>query len=246
MDRLKEKVALVTGGAQGIGRAIVERFADEGAAVGVADLNSDGARSVADTIRGEGGRSIGMSVDVSSGDSVREMVAMTRETFSRIDILVNNAGIHSRYATADCPEEEWDRMLAVNIKGVFLCCRAVMDEMIERGSGKIINFSSMAAKTGGVSASPPYAASKAAVSAYTFSLAKELGPHGICVNALSPGIIKTEMTRAHPPSGDASIVLKHRRGEPEEVANAALFLASSESDYITGEVLDVNGGIWMD
>ena len=246
MDRLKDKVALVTGGAQGIGRAISERFASEGAAVSVADVKSDGARSVADAIQIAGGRSIGLSVDVSNGQSVREMVTVTQNAFSRVDILVNNAGIHSRYTTADCPEEEWDRMLAVNIKGVFLCCRAVMDDMIERGSGKIINFSSMAAKTGGISASPPYAASKAAVSAYTFSLAKELGPHGICVNALSPGIIKTEMTREHPASRDASIVLKNRRGEPEEVANAALFLASSESDYITGEVLDVNGGIWMD
>ena len=121
-----------------------------------------------------------------------------------------------------------------------------MDHLIERGSGKVINLSSLAAKCGGLSASPPYAASKAAVSAYTISLARDLGPHGICVNALAPGIIKTDMTRGHPASLNASIVLGGRRGAPEDVARAALFLASSDSDYITGEILDVNGGIWMD
>ncbi len=246
MNRLTEKVALVTGGAQGIGRAIAERFAREGASVAVADIQEGAAGSAADRIRRGGARAVGLKVDVSNGDSVRSMFADTLRAFARVDILVNGAGVFKHYMTANCPEEEWDRVLRINVKGVFLCCRAVMDHMIERRSGKIINFSSLAAKTGGLAASPPYVASKAAVSAYTFSLAKELGPHGICVNALAPGIINTQMTRNHPQWIDESIVLKHRRGEPEEVASAALFLASGESDYITGEVLDVNGGIWMD
>lgn len=246
MDRLEEQVALITGGAQGLGKAISERFAREGAAVAVADINYEGAHTVAKDIQHTGAEALGLGVDVTRGDSVREMVAHTIERFSRIDILVNSAGVFKHYTTANCPEEEWDRVLGINLKGVFLCCRAVMDGMIERRSGKIINFSSLAAKTGGLAASPPYVASKAAVSAYTFSLAKELGSHGICVNALCPGIINTQMTLNHPASVLESIVLNKRKGEPEEVANAALFLASSESDYITGEVLDINGGIWMD
>ncbi len=246
MGRLEGKVAVVTGGGQGIGRAICELFAGEGAAVTPADLNAENAREVAAGIQAAGGRAAGLGVDVSRDESVREMVRATLERFGRIDILVNNAGVYSIYRTADCPEAEWDRIFAVNVKGVFLCCRAVMDHLIERGSGKIINLSSLAAKSGGLSASPPYAASKAAVSTYTISLARELGPHRICVNALAPGIINTDMTRGHPASLNASIALRGQRGDPEDVARAALFLASSDSDYITGEILDVNGGIWMD
>ena len=246
MGRLEGRVAVVTGGGQGIGRAMCETFVREGAGVTVADLNAEKAGAVAEGIRSSGGDALGLGVDVSEGAQVEEMVRAALEHFERIDILVNNAGAFSLYRTADCPEEEWDRIFAVNVKGVFLCCRAVMDHMVARGSGKIINLSSLAAKSGGLNASPPYAASKAAVSVYTISLARELGPHGICVNALAPGIINTDMTRNHPESLNASIALKGLRGEPEDVANAALFLASSESDYITGEILDVNGGIWMD
>ena len=245
MDRLKKKVALVTGAGQGIGRAISELFAQEGAWVFSADLDGVRAEEVAAGIQAAGGRTRGVQLDVSQADSVESVVSDIEKEAGCIDILVNNAGIYSMYRSADCPEAEWDRIFAVNVKGVFLCSRAVMRNMVERRTGKIINLTSLAAKTGGLTASPPYAASKAAVSAYTISLARELGPSGICVNALAPGIINTPMTRDHPASRDGAIVLG-RRGEPMDVARAALFLASGDSDYITGEILDVNGGAWMD
>jgi len=243
MGRLDNRVAIVTGGGQGIGKAMCEVFSREGATIVAADVNESRAKAVA---KSSGNDAMGLSVDVANKDQVQEMADRTLERYGQIDILVNNAGLFSLYRTANCPEDEWDRIFAVNVKGVFLCCRAVMDAMISRNSGKIINLSSLAAKSGGLNASPPYAASKAAVSAYTISLARELGPHGISVNALAPGIINTDMTRGHPESLNDSIALQGRRGEPEDVAYAALYLASSEGDYITGEILDVNGGIWMD
>lgn len=246
MKRLEGKVAIVTGGGQGIGQVMCETFAREGAEITVVDLNAKKAINVAKDICRSGGNAIGLKVDISKSIQVQEMVGTAMEKFGQIDILVNNAGVYSLYNTRNCPEEEWDRIFAVNVKGVFLCCRALMNHMVKRRSGKIINLSSLAAKSGGLNASPPYSASKAAVAVYTISLARELGPFGICVNAIAPGIIKSEMTRNHPKSLDASIALEGRRGNPEDVANAALFLASSESDYITGEILDVNGGIWMD
>lgn len=210
----------------------------------VADTRLETARQTAQEVEGRGGEALALQADVTSGREVRQMVAATLERFGQVDVLVNNAGVFSLYSTETCPEEEWDRIFKVNVKGVFLCSRAVIGPMRERKTGSIVNLSSLAAKTGGLSASPPYSASKAAVACYTWSLAKELAPH-VRVNAVAPGIIDTEMTKLHPAELVARVPLG-RKGRPQEVANAILFLASEESSYITGEVLSVNGGIFMD
>ncbi|MSS73904.1 MAG: SDR family oxidoreductase [Candidatus Latescibacteria bacterium] len=244
MGRLDGKVAVITGGGQGIGRTTAVMFAWEGARVVVADMRLEMARQTAQEVEGRGGEALALQTDVTDGEDVRRMVAATLERFGQVDVLVNNAGVFSVYSTETCPEEEWDRIFRVNVKGVFLCSRAVMGPMRERKTGAIINLSSLAAKTGGLSASPPYSASKAAVACYTWSLAKELAPH-VRVNAVAPGIIDTEMTQNHPAELVARTPLG-RKGRPQEVASAILFLASDESSFITGEIMNINGGLFMD
>ena len=244
MGRLKGRVAIITGGGQGIGRTVATTFAGEGARVVIADLRLEAARQAAEEVERRGGEALAVQTNVTDAGDVERMVVATLERFGQVDILVNNAGIFSFYSTETCPAGEWDRIFGVNVKGVFLCSRAVMGPMRSRKSGVIINISSLAAKTGGLSASPPYSASKAAVACYTWSLAKELAPH-IRVNAVAPGIIDTEMTKNHPAELVARTPLG-RKGSPQEVANAILFLASDESSFITGEILNVNGGIFMD
>jgi 3-oxoacyl-[acyl-carrier protein] reductase len=171
------------------------------------------------------------------------MVNQTLEAFGRIDILVNNAGIFSYTRIEDCSESEWDRMMAVNLKGTFLCSQAVMDEMKKQKFGRIINFGSLAGQVGGLVASAPYSASKAGVMCLTKSFARVLGEYGVTVNSIAPGIVDTEMAKNHPDM-TAQIPLG-RKATPEEVANAVLFLASEEGRYLTGVTLDVNGGIRM-
>ena len=244
MGRLEGRAAIITGGGKGIGRSIALTFAREGANVVVADVREDVCLGTAEEVKRSGGEALAIRADVANGNDVEKMVAETVERFGSVDILVNNAGIFGHYLTENCPEEEWDRVLRVNLKGVFYCCRAVMGHMRRQERGVIINMSSMAAKTGGIAASPPYSTSKAGVACYTWSLAKELAPH-VRVNAISPGIIDTEMTKAHPDELIERTPLK-RKGTPQEVANVALFLASDESSFITGEVIDVNGGLFMD
>jgi NAD(P)-dependent dehydrogenase (short-subunit alcohol dehydrogenase family) len=244
MGRLDGKVAIITGGGQGIGRAITLTFAREGARVVVADVRTETARQTVQDVEGIGGEALMVQTDVTKGEDAWRMVEATLGRFGQVDVLVNNAGIFSIYSTETCPEEEWDRIFRVNVKGVFLCCRAVIGPMRARKTGAIVNLSSLAAKTGGLSASPPYSASKAAVACYTWSLAKELAPH-VRVNAVAPGIIDTEMTRSHPAELVARTPLE-RKGTPQEVAHAVLFLASDESSFITGEVMNVNGGLFMD
>lgn len=244
MGRLEGQVAIITGGGQGIGKTVALTFAREGAKVVIADVRLDAATQAARELEGLGREALAVKTDVSRAEDAEAVVAATLSRFGKVDILVNNAGIFSLYSTETCPESEWDRIFQVNVKGVFLCSRAVMAPMRSRKFGAIVNLSSLAAKTGGLSASPPYSASKAAVACYTWSLAKELAPH-VRVNAVAPGIIDTEMTRNHPPELVARTPLA-RKGTPQEVANAILFLASDESSFITGEVLNVNGGIFMD
>lgn len=244
MGRMDGKVAIITGGGQGIGRTVGLTFAREGARVVVADLRIEPAREVAREIEHLGGQALAVEMDVTSAGDADRTVSASLERFGQVDVLVNNAGVFSIYSTETCPEEEWDRIFRVNVKGVFICSRAVMGPMRKRGTGAIVNLSSLAAKTGGLSASPPYSASKAAVACYTWSLAKELAPH-VRVNAVAPGIIDTEMTRNHPQELVARTPLG-RKGTPEEVAKAILFLASDDASFITGEIMNVNGGIFMD
>lgn len=239
--KLQHKTALITGAGRGIGRAIAECFAREGARVAIADMDPDAARATAAAIG-----ALGLEMDVSSKASVRAGTRRVLDEFGSIDILVNNAGYLVYTTFESCSEADWDRMVDVNMKGPFLCAQAVIPSMKARRQGVIVNMTSLAAKTGGLAAGPPYAAAKAGVLTLTIGLARALAPFGIRVNAIAPGVIDTAMTAA--PEHDqlkASIPLGGA-GQPEDVAHCALFLASDDARHITGETIDVNGGLYMD
>jgi NAD(P)-dependent dehydrogenase (short-subunit alcohol dehydrogenase family) len=241
--KLQHKTALITGAGRGIGRAIAECFAREGARVAVADIDSSTARATATAI---GPEALGLAMDVSSKAAVLAGTAQVFDEFGQLDILVNNAGYLVYTTFESCSEENWDRIVDVNMKGPFLCAQAVIPHMKARRQGVIINMTSLAAKTGGLAAGPPYAAAKAGVHTLTIGLARALAPDQIRVNAIAPGVIDTAMTSA--PEHDqlkASIPLGCP-GQPEDVANCALFLASDDARHITGETIDVNGGLYMD
>lgn len=241
--RLADKVCLVTGGGRGIGRAICELFAREGARVGVADVDMELAQHTAGS-RGSPGLAIQM--DVSSKAAVEKGFARLTAHFGGLDILVNNAGVLLSSTFEDCSEATWDRILAVNLKGTFLCCQAAIPLMKERRQGAIVNMSSVAAKSGGFTGHPPYAASKAGVSALTIGLARYLAPFKVRVNAIAPGVIATDMTQTANHAELASRIPLGEVGDARDVAACALFLASDEARHITGEIIDVNGGLWMD
>ena len=241
--KLQHKTALITGAGRGIGRAIAERFACEGARVAVADIDPNAASATAAAI---GSDALGLAMDVSSKAAVLAGTAQVLDQFGQIDILVNNAGYLVYTTFESCSEENWDRIVDVNMKGPFLCTQAVIPHMKARRQGVIINMTSLAAKTGGLAAGPPYAAAKAGVHTLTIGLARALAPDQIRVNAIAPGVIDTAMTAA--PEHDqlkASIPLGCP-GQPEDVASCALFLASDDARHITGETIDVNGGLYMD
>ena len=241
--KLQHKTALITGAGRGIGRAIAEHFARAGARVAIADIDPAAASATAAEL---GSGALGLAMDVSSKAAVRAATAQVLDQFGQLDILVNNAGYLVYTTFESCSEENWDRIVDVNMKGPFLCAQAVIPHMKARRQGAIINMTSLAAKTGGLAAGPPYAAAKAGVLTLTIGLAHTLAPHQIRVNAIAPGVIDTAMTSA--PEHDqlkASIPLGGP-GQPEDVANCALFLASDDARHITGETIDVNGGLYMD
>ena len=241
--RLEGQVAIVTGGGGGIGKATCLAFAREGADIVIPEVNIANAEAAAAEIQALGRKCKVIETDVSNGDSVRAMVRQTLDAFGRVDILVNNAGIFSYTRIDACTEEEWDRMMAVNLKGPFLCSQAVMETMKSQRSGRIINLGSLAGQVGGIVASAPYSASKAGVMCLTKSLARVLGEYGITVNSIAPGVAATEMAKNHPDMR-AQIPLG-RVADASEIASAILFLASEEGRYLTGATLDVNGGIRM-
>jgi NAD(P)-dependent dehydrogenase (short-subunit alcohol dehydrogenase family) len=247
--RLAGKVALVTGGAHGIGRAIATGLAAEGAAVAVNYSRSgEAAAEAVAEIEDAGGRAIAVKADVSDRAACDRLVAETVDAFGTVDVLVNNAGISVEKPFLEVTEEEWDRLMAVNVKGVFLCTQRVLPIMLERGSGKIINLSSISAEVGDLETSA-YCATKGAVAALTRQLALELGPHGINVNALGPGVIETAMNDdlLRNPASAREVVRSiplGRLGAAADVAPAAVFLASEESDYLTGTTIYVDGG-WL-
>jgi 3-oxoacyl-[acyl-carrier protein] reductase len=246
---LKDHVAIVTGAGGGIGRGIAEAMAAEGAHVCIWDVNEAPAREAAEAIRRGGGAASHAAVDVSAAGPVRAAVERTARTHGRIDILVNNAGICRVAPIAEISESDWDLVLAVNLKGTFLCSQAVMAVMKARRRGKILNMGSVAGKVGGIAVGAHYSASKAAVMCLTKSLARELAPFNINVNAIAPGVIATDMTRTIT-GGDwdrylATIPLG-RVGSVRDVAEAALYLCSERGGYLTGEIIDVNGGQFMD
>lgn len=243
---LKDRTAIVTGGGQGIGRAICGIFAEEGAAVVVVDINESAAGETARQLNREGHAARAVRADISVGTDISALVAGVVEEYGRVDILVNNAGLALFRSVEACTEEEWDRVMAVNLKGPFLLSKALLPTMIARQSGAVINLASVAGKTGGVVSGAPYSVSKAGIECLTKSLARELAPHGVRVNAIAPGIIDTALTAHHDPAFVDAIPLGGSKGEPRDVAEAALFLASDRSRHITGEILDVNGGLLMD
>ena len=247
--RLKDRVSIVTGAARGIGKAIALEFAREGAQVAVFDLIADQATKVTEQIRAMGRKSIAVGMDISKSAEVNGAIQKVLKEFGRIDILVNNAGICQEAPIEAITEEDWDRVFAVNMKGVFLCSKAVMGTMKRQKSGKIINFGSIAGKVGGIIAGAHYSATKAGVMCFTKSLARELAPFGVNVNAIAPGVIETAMTQMLT-KGDweqfQRIIPLGRIGTVEEAAKVALFLACDDSSYITGEIIDLNGGQLMD
>ena len=241
----KDQVAIVTGGGQGIGRALCKAFAREGAAVVVADIDLAQAQNTVQLLKASEATAFAIQTDVSSATAIKALVNTVLDRFSRIDILINNAGLGLFRSVEACSEEEWDRVLNVNLKGPFLLSKAVMPILKAQQSGTIINMVSVAGKTGGVVAGAPYSVSKAGLECLTKALARELAPYRVRVNGIAPGIIDTPMAAHHPPAFIEAIPLGEK-GRPEDIAAAALFLASENARHITGEILDINGGLMMD
>ncbi len=244
--RLKDKVAIVTGGGQGIGQATCEIFAREGAKVVVADINDQAAHATAEKITAAGGQALAVYVNVTEQASVDALVAKTLEWGGgRIDALINNAGITKDAQLVKMTEAQWDAVIAVNLKGVFLCGQAVAKVMREQGSGSIANATSIVGLYGNFGQSN-YAATKGGVIAMTYTWAIELGPKGVRVNAVAPGFTETPMLETVPEKVLDDIRGKtplRRLAKPEDIANAYLFLASDESSFVTGQVIAVNGGL---
>lgn len=243
------RTAIVTGAARGIGKAIAFAFLREGAKVALID-NDKSALDAAMIEAGKGmDEVIALPCDVSLSAEVRDMVNRASGSFGRVDILINNAGIIRRGDIETVTEEEWDAVIAVNLKGAFNCCKAVVDIMKAQSYGKIINVSSVAAKTGDITSAPGYGASKAGMDALTKTLARQLARYGINVNGVAPHAIESEMSAQWSAERRRAIIeaipLK-RLGKPEDVAEAVLFMASDKASFITGEILDVNGGFIMD
>ena len=243
--RLKEKVAIITGAGRGIGEFTAKRFAKEGAAVVVADLNPEDVNNVVESIKAEGGEAMAYIVNVTDRAMVNNMVKETVDKYGKVDILVNNAGITADNTLLKLTEEEWDRVINVNLKGVFNCGQAVATVMAEKGSGVILNASSVVGIYGNFGQTN-YAATKWGVIGMTKSWAKELGKKGIRVNAVAPGFIVTPMTSKMPEK--VLDMMKDKSplktlGYPEDIVNAYLFLASDEARYVTGTVLSVDGGV---
>jgi 3-oxoacyl-[acyl-carrier protein] reductase len=247
--KLKDRVAIVTGGARGIGKAIALALIREGAKLAMVDVD----KAILEAARNEIGKNqqevIAIPCDITKGVEVRAMVDQVRNAFGRIDILVNNAGIIRRGTIETVTEEDWDRVIEVNLKGTFNCCKAVIEIMKSQKYGKIVNVSSIAGKMGDITSAPGYGPSKAGIDALTKTLARQLAQHGINVNAVAPHAIETEMSAQWSEERRKEIIASiplGRLGKPEDVANAVLFLTSDEASFITGEILDVNGGALMD
>lgn len=240
---LRGKVALVTGGNRGIGRAISIALAEKGADVAVNyRRNRESAEEVVDLLIALGVRAMAIQADVSDYGQVEAMVDAVVKSFGRLDILVNNAGITGEHVKLrEIPLEEWDRILDVNLKGVFNCCKAA-EPFLRQAKGKIVNMSSVAGKMGGTIGSH-YAASKAGIIGLTFALASELAPD-VMVNAVAPGPVDTDLISPEVKRRLASIIPLGRIATPKEIAHAVIFLL--ENDYVTGEVVDVNAGRYMD
>jgi 3-oxoacyl-[acyl-carrier protein] reductase len=243
---LDGRVAVVTGGGGGLGEGICPTLARAGAAVAVVDRDGEKAERVASGISSAGGSALAVEVDVSHRSSVAAMAERVAETFGGIDVLVNNAAVYPLRPWTEIEEEEWDRVLAVNLKGYFLCARAVYPHMEGRGSGRIINVASITFSIGWAGFLD-YVSSKGAVVGFTRTLAREVGENGVTVNAISPGAFPTDAERVHPDQEALNRrILEQqclkRRGTPEDVGNLAAFLASDAASFITGQTIQIDGG----
>ncbi|HWI49205.1 MAG TPA: 3-oxoacyl-ACP reductase FabG [Rummeliibacillus sp.] len=245
--RLENRLAIITGGASGIGLAAVKRFAQEGATVIIADFNTEAGKKIEAELLDENYPVAFHPINVAERESVNTVVKKVLDQYGKIDILVNNAGITNDAMLSKMTSEQFDQVIDVNLKGVFNCTQAVIPSMVSQGNGKIINTSSVSGVYGNVGQTN-YAATKAAVVGMTKTWAKELGRKGINVNAVAPGFTRTPMVEKMPEKvlqKMESIVSLQRLGVPDDIANAYLFLASDEASYITGHVLHVDGGIMM-
>lgn len=249
---LKDRVALITGASSGIGRATALVMAKQGARVGVNYFkNLAGAQAAVESIVQNGGEALISHADVTRRQEVETMVKEVRDRWGRIDILVNNAGdLLARRTLADMTEEYWDQIMDLNLKSAFLCVKAVWEEMAARKDGCIINVSSIAGRNGGGPGTAAYAAAKGGMITYTKSLAKELAPHRVRVNGIAPGVIATPFHERYSPGEVFQRIIANiplgRAGTSEEIADVIVFLASPAARYITGETIEVNGGMLMD
>ncbi len=246
--RLKDKVTIITGAGQGIGAAFARRLAAEGAKIVIADLNKVGAQAVASSLTSKGYDAMALKTDVSDEENTRAMARDVLERYGRIDVLINNAAIFSTIKTKpveDITVEEWDHLMGVNLRGVFLCSKAVIPHMKSQKKGKIINISSATVFMG-----KPYyihyVTSKAGVIGFTRALARELGEFNINVNCITPGYTKTEIPRGTTSGEQLTAIINHqcikRIGDPQDLAGVMIFLASDESDFMSGQTLNVDGG----
>lgn len=244
---LKDEVAVVTGAAQGIGKVIAACLAERGASLVVCDINLEMANQTAKEIEKAGGRCIALKADVTSGQDAEKLIKETVERCGSLDILVNNAGITMDNVLLRMKEEQWDQVMTVNLKGTFNVTKAAIKVMMRKKSGKIINMASITGLMGNAGQAN-YSASKAGVIGFTKAVAREYADRGITVNAVAPGFIATAMTDAIPEREREELIKQiptKKLGTPEDVAHAVCFLASKGADYITGQVIGVNGGLYM-
>ncbi len=245
---LRDRVALVTGAARGIGLACATELSGAGAMVIIVDRLAREGETAASAIIAAGGKAAAVTADLAQTREVPRLVHEAVGRYGRIDILVNNAGVLNQTPTEELTEEQWDRLMAINLKAVFFLTQAVLPVMVRQGSGAIVSLASLAARVGGIAAGVDYATSKAGVVGLTRTLARQYGPKGIRVNAVAPGVIMTEMTRPWPEEVRQDFVARtplRRLGTPEDVARVVAFLAGPDSGFITGATVDVNGGLYM-
>ena len=244
---LNGKIALITGGARGIGRFISEELASQGAHVILADINMEGAEKTAIGIKSSGGQASAVRIDVASAADVRGVFDSILKEYKPVDIVVNNAGITRDGLLVRMKEVDWDLVLNINLKGSFLCSQQAAKQMMKQKSGSIINIASIVGVMGNFGQSN-YSASKSGLIGFTKTLAREVAPRGIRANAVAPGFIDTEMTKVLEESVRSKLIEQiplARLGQPEDVANCVSFLVSENASYITGQVINVNGGMLM-